>query len=330
MTRAYDLDFSAGDVMHVGIVWSNKEYGAFFKLYIDGSEVVPVYITDTPISNAVVQIQNVITNCDYDLELCRKSRRPDGASRVYDKNGRIDNLKIWNYAKSDFSDRFNEGTVPGKAELVLYYTFDKDEGGVVTDLSGGGHAGVVHNASWVSKGVTGGAMSFNGKTDYISTTRALDRNDDLTIAMWIYSRNTSAPPEGHRILYSQSPVPSTSRMYHGYGFFYNGSVLGYDGGYPPASHHIDAKDSVVRNRWQFVVVTRSGDKVVHYLNGVRNGTGVADTYNGSEISDLATIGARVYSGAPHQFFDDLIDDLRIYNGALSANEVKELFEQARL
>jgi len=211
-------------------------------------------------------------------------------------------------------------------QLVLHYTFDEDEGDVVTDHSGNGHTGVVHNASWVRDGIAGGAMDFNGETDYISTTRALNKDDDLTIAMWIYPYTTNQPSEGHRILYHQSPVPSSSQGYHGYGFYYNGARLAYDGGYPPSNGQIDATSPVVENQWQFVVITRSRGYVVHYLNGIPNGTGIADTFEWEEKGDLATVAARVYHSAPHQFYAGMIDDLRIYKGALSADEIMQLYK----
>ena len=40
--------------------------------------------------------------------------------------------------------------------LVLHYTFDVDEGGTVTDQSGNGHEGTVHDALWTSGGKRGG------------------------------------------------------------------------------------------------------------------------------------------------------------------------------
>ena len=48
---------------------------------------------------------DILDKGSYDLELHRRSKRADGADQQFDPTQVVDNLKIYNYAKTDFSDR---------------------------------------------------------------------------------------------------------------------------------------------------------------------------------------------------------------------------------
>ncbi|MHC4291589.1 MAG: M56 family metallopeptidase, partial [Planctomycetota bacterium] len=52
--------------------------------------------------------------------------------------------------------------------LILYYSFENDTGEKVFDLSGMDLHGKAHGAKWFEEGISSGAMSFDGKDDYIS------------------------------------------------------------------------------------------------------------------------------------------------------------------
>ena len=72
--------------------------------------------------------------------------------------------------------------------LVLYYSFDQDEGEKVTDKSGGGHHGTVHGAAFASNGKIAGACEFNGRDSYVSILNSKDFNLNLnakkTFSLW--------------------------------------------------------------------------------------------------------------------------------------------------
>ena len=105
----YDLDFKQGDLLHVGISWDEAWGDTHIRLYINDKLMTPVYTgADKPRSHIIGTIQELLPSFTYDLELCRRSRRPDGASSQYDSDDRVDNLKIWNFSKTDFSDRFDD------------------------------------------------------------------------------------------------------------------------------------------------------------------------------------------------------------------------------
>ena len=80
------------------------------------------------------------------------------------------------------------------------------------------------------------------------------------------------------------------------------------------------------NTWYHVVVVfdETIDKVYFYINGSLQ-TEADQTYNMTADEGLLRIGD---SGAS-EFWDGLIDEVRVYNRALTADEVKRLYNMGR-
>ena len=70
--------------------------------------------------------------------------------------------------------------------LVLHYTFDANDGGVILDQSGNGWTGVVHGTTWTSNGVSGGACDFTGTNSYVDL-GATVCGGVRTISLWFNS-----------------------------------------------------------------------------------------------------------------------------------------------
>ena len=95
-----------------------------------------------------------------------------------------------------------------------------------------------------------------------------------------------------------------------------------------AGEFVDSNNNAVTlNAWQFVTMTyTSASKVVSfYVNAVSQGSG---TLNADPLtsSQAFTIGNNT---ATDRAFNGSLDDVRIYNRALSAQEVKRLYNMGR-
>jgi len=93
--------------------------------------------------------------------------------------------------------------IPALADdLVLYYPFDEDLGGMVLDASGSGRTGMVHGATWVACGPRGGAFRFDDNSQVLTTTdTGLPAGDEpRTMAVWI--KLDRLEPEGVTGLFS--------------------------------------------------------------------------------------------------------------------------------
>ncbi len=108
--------FNAEQWMHVGLVWKSngvEDYGnKTVMLFIDGVEVASTtqtYPTTYPFGEYLVLGSSTGQSFDPSLP----GNNYSGAS------GDIDNLKIWDYAKTDFSDRFKEDPRHESAALAV-------------------------------------------------------------------------------------------------------------------------------------------------------------------------------------------------------------------
>jgi hypothetical protein len=89
-----------------------------------------------------------------------------------------------------------------------------------------------------------------------------------------------------------------------------------------------ADNSLSPSQWQHVAVTLDGTNIKFFVNGAQSGTTASETYKPASTTDSVKIGrAYNYSGYT---FSGLMDEVRIYNRALSANEIKALSEDPRI
>jgi len=97
----------------------------------------------------------------------------------------FDNVKLWNYAKQDFSDRFLEGDYG----LVLHYTFDEDTGTNVLDQSGCSNNAVAFGAVRTADPVHGWVCEFDGLDDYLEVTgyKGVLGHNPMSISVWAKS-----------------------------------------------------------------------------------------------------------------------------------------------
>lgn len=213
-----------------------------------------------------------------------------------------------------------------KRGLVLYYSFDRDEGGKATDLSGKGHDGIVHGAKWTRDGVAGGAYEFNGNGDYIDTGCNLSGMDEITVCGWVRparaQRGASVVtqfggPPGDNVwgLFAQADhfsdlVPPHKGIV---------TVLTADGRRPTAW----GKPTEI-GKWTHLCFTfKRNGQVVLFKDGVPVGQDAAGDSPLNKRDSTAKVGASW--GADGYWANGLIDEVMIYNRALSGEEVAGLY-----
>ncbi|MHC4586285.1 MAG: LamG domain-containing protein [Planctomycetota bacterium] len=210
----------------------------------------------------------------------------------------------------------------GDPNLVGWWRFDEGTGVTAYD-SAGDNYGTIHRATWTT-GVIGGALDFDGSGDYvvISNEENFDfgSDTDFTICVWI---KTTATFDRRRIV---NKSRSGHAPYTGIEFYMD----------PPGIVHFRPKDNA--DKATVMTTTSVNDGFWHFLVGVADRDGDLRIYHNGILEDTASLAlvddinnnvplaigrSMDYNG---QYFDGTIDDVRIYNRALSAGEIQQLYE----
>ena len=111
----YDLNFSAGQDIHVEIKWDKKLGSSPIRAYFN-EEVGTVVAEDSQNPELVIEkVQESIGSLTYDLELLRQSKRPDAIPEQFDAGMYIAGLSIQNRVRNLYVDAEFDGVVKGTA-----------------------------------------------------------------------------------------------------------------------------------------------------------------------------------------------------------------------
>ena len=205
--------------------------------------------------------------------------------------------------------------------LVGYWTFDGKDmlNGKALDRSGNNNTGTLVNiatSTFYKAGKIGQGFNFDGVNDYASTTINLfSANTPVTISAWFKTPITNTVGTVKNIVF----IPNQTYDAAGIGMI-NGQINFSIGTEEYATGLHSSTNGLAINRWYLVVGTFDGTVQKLYINGVYVTQASSATLNA--FSSL-NIGRSASSAS--RYFNGLIDDVRIYNRALSAGEIKQLY-----
>ncbi len=210
------------------------------------------------------------------------------------------------------------GGQAGASGLVAYYPFS----GNAQDESGNGNDGSAVGGAALAMdrfGSADSAYQLDGTSGYIEIPDSADFNfnQPLTVTAWIYlNDNTSASIVG---------------QWGPGGFGGDAFVLSVRSGKlrltlpRPGLYELDSQTTLTEMEWLFVGVVYDGADVKLFINGTQD---ASDTFAAAQVdSDQPVrIGLEeIISGDP-AYLDGLVDDVRIYNRALSDSEIDQLYQ----
>ncbi len=211
-----------------------------------------------------------------------------------------------------------QGIARGQAGLIGYWKFDETSGTTAADSAGGDNNGTLSaDVQWQpGGGKSGGALLYGGTNtahvEFPTTGMSVSAG---TIALW---GNLSAPqPSQTRYVFGHTTQPSYSNRIQ---LYMDGTNTELDLGLGDSHARRTAIMTLQTETWYHVTLTWEGGNYVVYVNG---GEVARGTYTGlAGIHTFAWIGN---DGNPvsegTEAFGGLLDEVKVYNRALSDREV---------
>lgn len=293
-------------------------------IYING--VVGTTITANTWQHITVTTSTAENATDLDLG------RLEGTDNL---SGMLDEVKIYSTAltRSQVAYDYNRG------RPIAHWQFDECQGSTANDASGNGKSGTINpgdtsgdndtvgtcgsgaSTEMWNDGTTGklnASLGFDGTNDYVEVTSPSLPTADYTYSAWFKNQSTGS----FKVLLIAPASDGSNEFYiakTGSEFLEISSNASTTTG----------TRAISTNTWYHVAVTRAGSSITMYLDGREYLTDTdATAYSFSTCS--LVIGADV--DAPscvittniNDFWSGQIDDVRVYNYALSASQIKKL------
>lgn len=217
----------------------------------------------------------------------------------------------------------DEAPLPIDPDLVGWWTFDEGGGERVIDLSGKGHTGTLAgNAAW-SEGKTGGgvqvAEASKGRVE-VADAEDLRIVGNLTLSIWLKQTAPSADwvcvlgkGSGEERTFGLWVEPKTKRyMFQQYGGGNASNFSGY------------GQKLVEPGQWTHLAVTVEDNLIRFYHNGAADGQ---ERRPGPPVAGPTPLG--IGYAINHNGMTGVFDDVRVYRRALSADEIRALYEAGK-
>jgi prepilin-type N-terminal cleavage/methylation domain-containing protein len=224
-------------------------------------------------------------------------------------------------AENIIVDTLGQITTRFETGLVGYWPMDEGTGTTAYDASGYGNNGTLTNSPTWQSGANckvGDCLSFNpASSQYINVNNSNSLNvSTITMTAWVYLTSYSCPAD-------RGIIVNKENQYE-WGIRCNSGNL--DAAISPNWAWYGTTQLVPLNGWHFVAVTWDGNAQNYYIDGqLSQSYSLTNKGSITSGSGCLRIGARNGCGTATSFFNGQIDDVRIYNRALSAQEIQDLY-----
>jgi hypothetical protein len=213
----------------------------------------------------------------------------------------------------------------GGTDLVAHYAFD----GNLKDDSGNGNDGSIVGAIRYVPGPLGMAAVFDGKSWVeVKDSESLDLGRDFTFSLWLNADVVEIEKAQGMLTKLGSDLNDTIPAYSLAERSMQPELQRYDASDNIGFGPISANKRTDAHRWRLLTVTYDGESIRFYQNGELlsqkespGGTRLTGSHGKLQIGMVPLVEGNCY-------YSGRMDDLRIYNKALSQGEIKGLFQEA--
>jgi hypothetical protein len=227
-------------------------------------------------------------------------------------------------ANTDYSDAgvlrkgYSYSDPVSDSSLASYWPLDQDSSSSAEEVKGGDDGDLKNGVTQASAGILGtDAYRFDGQDDYVVLPASAFPDSDNTISWggWAYLDSDA----------------SNSCCLNFIG------DISSDGDDLDLKYHIDSQEWEVRidgnsrffvsadviGKWSHVMATYDGSETRLYVNGELKGS--------TSYSSGIDLGRhRLGSGVDRRYWDGKLDEVRVYDSALSSSEVQSIYEKSTL
>ena len=262
----------------------------------------------------------IIIGSDVDGDIGTSNNNLTFGNLLY--HGRIDDVRIYNRSlprdeiQAIYHEREWDSTLPGTDDLAGEWRFT---GGSLNDTSGSENAFVNYGAALAPDrfGNSNCAYTFNaGNANYMTTTGYTNLptgNANRTVTAWIKIDSFTADSYTPIVCYGDCATSGSSYM------------IGIDNSehkifFGPGGSVSTPGSVIEAGVWYHVAILNTGNDVRFYLNGH------IDDHGSTPITINTTAGPLTlgWNTVEEAYFNGVIDDVRIYNRALSGSEIYAL------
>ncbi len=251
----------------------------------------------------------------------------DSYSGGHTFNGKIDDIHIYPYARTpaQIAYDYNRGAPIG------HWKLDECQGGTVFNsaadptTAGLGSTGAINigpsgsqtslgtcaigtSAAWTNGAVgkINSSLFFDGTDDYIANSSSISMTNTYTISVWVKQSGFLSNPNP----YAKIIVGGNNNNCDLYDMGSSYSFYGPSGG-------LMSVNPTNMSTWNHIVISVDGTNGNMYLNGILKST--------SSTISVACTNKNIGGGIASRWFNGQIDDVRIYNYALTAEQVKQVY-----
>jgi len=202
--------------------------------------------------------------------------------------------------------------------LQLWWKFDEGSGSTALDASGNVNSGsFVNSPAYVTGKIGPYALSFDGSTQgvTVSNSSSIDVTGAITLSMWLYPTSCASAFQipiwkEQQFTFALQNVSGVCEISYADSSDFNYGDFGSYG-------------NVSTNAWHLITVTKDGSNLVSiYLDG---SLVTSKTYGSAITGTTNPLYVSKWPDGASYWFPGYIDDVRIYNRALLAADVAQLY-----
>tara|TARA_R100000935_G_scaffold4506_1_gene10748 strand:+ start:472 stop:3225 length:2754 start_codon:yes stop_codon:yes gene_type:complete len=163
------------------------------------------------------------------------------------------------------------------------------------------------------------SFNFDGINDFLSVdvqSNFTYGTGDFTISSWVFPERIN---DSYEMIWSQGGSTNAGTSYMSLN---NNTLAFYDG---DSTQILSPAGSIKANEWQQVAIRRSSGTTQLFINGIASGSSSTSQSGNFIQPSIVNIGRWSFAGPPRHYFDGKMDELFIYNTALTGSQILDIY-----